>query len=133
MADPKSEITVEVIHAIINERERSNNQRFDAQEKAVASALAAAEKAVTKAELAAEKRFDAVNEFRGQLKDQASTFATRNEIDIRFRGIEEKIAAIERGRNRSDGSTEGTRWLWGALIAVAGLILALIALRTGTH
>jgi small-conductance mechanosensitive channel len=125
----ESTITVGELHAIINERERSNNQRFDAQEKAVAAALAAAEKAVTKAELAAEKRFDAVNEFRGQLKDQADTFATRNEIDIRFRGIEEKIASAKRE------STDGARWLWGVLIGAAGIVIAVIALllRPAVH
>lgn len=120
VTEPK--VTVAELYAIINERERSNNQRFEAQEKAVAAALAAAEKAVTKAEIAAEKRFDAVNEFRGQLKDQSSTFVTRNEIDIRFQSIEEKISAGKRD------STEGTRWLWGVIIGAAGVAIALIAL-----
>ena len=46
----------------------------------MAFALQAAEKAVTKAELAAEKRFESVNEFRNQLKDQTGTFITRNEL-----------------------------------------------------
>lgn len=58
----------------------ANEQRFKAQEQAVAFALASAEKAVTKAELAAEKRFESVNEFRNQLKDQTGTFITRNEM-----------------------------------------------------
>lgn len=58
----------------------ANDQRFRAQEQAVAFALQAAEKAVTKAELAAEKRFESVNEFRNQLKDQTGTFITRNEM-----------------------------------------------------
>ncbi len=123
-----SDITVKELHAIFNERDRAYSQRFEAQEKAVGAALSAAEKAVTKAELAAEKRFDAVNEFRGQLKDQASTFATRNEIEIRFTSLEEKIVAGKRD------STEGTRWLWGVLIGAAGLLIAIVALmRPGLH
>ncbi len=127
-ADSKPEISVGELYAIISERERSNNQRFEAQEKAVAAALAAAEKAVTKAELAAEKRFDSVNEFRGQLKDQAANFATRNEIDIRFKSIEDKIQSGKRD------TTEGTRWLWGVLIGAAGLLTAIVALaRPGLH
>lgn len=36
--------------------------------------------AITKAEDAAEKRFASVNEFRAQLNDQATTFATRREL-----------------------------------------------------
>lgn len=59
---------------------RANEQRFKAQEQAVAFALAASEKATTKADAANEKRFDGVNEFRSQLKDQAATFITRGEL-----------------------------------------------------
>ena len=58
----------------------ASEQRFKAQEQAVTFALQSAEKAVTKAELAAEKRFESVNEFRDQLKDQTGTFITRNEM-----------------------------------------------------
>lgn len=35
---------------------------------------------VTKANQAMEKRLDGINEFRGQLKDQAGTFITRSEL-----------------------------------------------------
>jgi hypothetical protein len=55
---------------------------FNAADKAVTAALEAAEKAVGKAEIAAEKRFDAVNEFRAQLADQAATFLPRSEADL---------------------------------------------------
>jgi hypothetical protein len=58
----------------------ANEQRFKAQEQAVAFALASAEKATLKADVSNEKRFDGVNEFRSQLKDQAGTFLTRNEL-----------------------------------------------------
>lgn len=73
-------VAIKVLEAVCNERERASNQRFESQDRAVSAALAAAEKAVAKAEIAAEKRFDAVNEFRGQLKDQAATFVTRTEL-----------------------------------------------------
>jgi hypothetical protein len=52
-----------------------------AAETAVTKALESAEKAVGKAEVAAEKRFDAVNEFRAQLADQAATFMPRQEAE----------------------------------------------------
>lgn len=35
---------------------------------------------VSKANMAMEKRLDGINEFRGQLKDQAATFITRGEL-----------------------------------------------------
>ncbi len=76
----QQEPTTRELLAIINERQVAEDQRFKAQEQAIQAALASAEKAVNKAEQAAEKRFDAVNEFRGQLKDQAATFVTRTEL-----------------------------------------------------
>lgn len=45
------------------------------------AALAASEKAITKSELANATRFEAVNEFRGQLNDQATTFMPREVAD----------------------------------------------------
>ena len=65
---------------------------FDAADKAVAAALESAEKAVVKAETAAEKRFEGVNEFRGQLQDQAATFISRTE----FAGA---IAALQKAHD----------------------------------
>ena len=80
-------------------------QRFDASEKAlqaalasakeaVNAALAASDRAVSKAEMAAEKRFEAVNEFRGTLQDQAARMLTRTEADARFEALTEKVSTI---------------------------------------
>lgn len=70
--------------------------RFADQEQAVQAALAAAEKAVVKAELAADKRFESVNEFRGQLTDQANTFISRLEYNANQKAIEQKIETLQR-------------------------------------
>ena len=64
---------------------------LEVAEKAVQTALVSAEKAVAKAEVAAEKRFESVNEFRAQLTDQAATFPTRNEVDVRLNAIADKL------------------------------------------
>lgn len=63
-------------------------------DKAVQAALASAEKAVNKAEAAAEKRFEMMNEFRGQLSDQATTFVTRVEADAINSRNTERIADL---------------------------------------
>lgn len=65
-----------------------------AAEKAVAAALAAAEKAVAKAEIATEKRFEATNEFREQLSDQAATFISRIEFDAKHGALDDRIATL---------------------------------------
>lgn len=81
-----------------SERDRRLDQRMDAQETAVAAALAAAEKAVTAALVASEKAVDKAevaqgkvnetqNEFRGALKDQAATLMPRAEAENIFREL----------------------------------------------
>lgn len=119
---------------LLDERAKSTDQRFTDQERAVAAALASAEKAVTaalvaadravaKAELAADKRFDAVNEFRGQLSDQASSFLSRNEYAAQHKSLEDKVQALTDRINSSQGKIEGTQLskanLYAGLAAVA--------------
>lgn len=114
--------TVDTLHShvvrVMAELDLRYQQRFDAQqealaaallaaEKAVGTALTAAEKAVIKAETAADKRFEAVNEFRAQLADQAATFMPRLESDARFLAIEEKISGIAKMIERSEGRRAG--------------------------
>lgn len=64
---------------------------LDAAKDAVSTAMSASEKAVAKAETSNDKRFEAVNEFRAQLSDQATTFATRNDLDVRFGSLTDKL------------------------------------------
>jgi formate-dependent nitrite reductase cytochrome c552 subunit len=132
--------------AIMNERsvaertriqvqEKANDQRFEAQEKAVAAALAAAKEAVAKAEAAAEKRFDSVNEFRAQLKDQTGTFIPRTEATALLKSIDEKTRDNEGKINQIINRSEGVSSLWGAILGVSGLALGaagtVVALRRG--
>jgi Flp pilus assembly protein TadB len=132
-ASQAPDLTTRELLSIMNERSTANNQRFDAQEKAVAAALSAAKEAVTKAEAAAEKRFDSVNEFRSTLKDQQLTLAPRAEVDVRIKSIESKIADLDERVTRLTGRGEGASWLWGVLSAaaglVAGLVVAIMAVR----
>jgi hypothetical protein len=102
---------------------------FAAQKEAIAAALAAQEKAVAKAELAAERRFDNVNEFRGQLADQASTFMSRAEALLQMKANADKIDAlatrIDRTEGRSSGMNAGWAILMGA-VATLGVIVTLL-------
>jgi hypothetical protein len=72
----------EYILRIIEERDKLYTERFAAQEKAV-----------LKQEVASEKRFEGINEFRTNLKDQQITFIPRLEYDTKFQGIEKLIDA----------------------------------------
>lgn len=98
VVDPIARAEIDHLKDLINAADKRYEQRFNAQESAVGAALAALEKAGA-AELAAnkeasyksatdlEKRLDSVNEFRGQLSDQASTFVTRTELYGSIMGI----------------------------------------------
>lgn len=118
----------EMILMLIAERDRQYDQRFRAQELAVAAALTAAKEAVTKAEMASEKRFDSVNEFRNSLKDQQQTLASKAEVEVRFKFLEDKWKTIEERQTKAAGSSEGMTTLWAILFGLCSLMIAGFAL-----
>jgi hypothetical protein len=82
LLNERYETQVKALDAAFLAQQLAMQTAFNAADKAVTAALEAAEKAVGKAEIAAEKRFDAVNEFRAQLADQAATFLPRSEAEL---------------------------------------------------
>jgi hypothetical protein len=96
-----------------------------AQEKATAAAFSAANTAVSKAELANEKRLDSVNEFRAQLKDQAATLATRTEVGVQIKALNDKIESIATSEAQIVARGEGAANLWIIIAGIAGLIIGL--------
>lgn len=92
-------------------------------------ALTASDKALAKAETATEKRFDAVNEFRSQLADQAATFMPRTEADASTQRLTERIQELTDRVNTSGGATQGAKenktGLYAALGA-AGLLITIL-------
>jgi hypothetical protein len=97
------------------------------QEKAVNAALVAADRAVLKAEGAAEKRFDAVNEFRAQLADQATTFLPRAEALVKFEALAEKLESVRLANMASVGRREGQQSTKEEGRAIAAAIIAVLA------
>jgi len=130
---PATEVTTAQILALIAERDRQYGQRFDAQEKAMILALASAEKAVTKAEGAAEKRFEAMNEFRSQLREQAASFMTRVESNAKFVEIERRLSVVEENITKKIGEAQGFQSLWGWIVGAGGFLLAGLALFLRTR
>lgn len=134
--------TIGELQIALDALDRLIQQRFQAQteavtvglaaaEKAVSAALAAAKEAVNKAEAASEKRFESVNEFRSQLKDQQATLVPRAEADVRFAAMSEAIqrlsdrmSAVVSAQSQTSGKSDGANALWAI---IAGLILTAIA------
>jgi biopolymer transport protein ExbB/TolQ len=95
---------------------------FEAQKLSVAAALAAAEKATTKAETAADKRFEATNEFRGQLKDQAATLMSRAEAQALYDRNTERIGELADRVTRAEGHGAGANAAWIYIIGAISLM-----------
>ena len=139
------------LREFIDERDRLYKERDDARKTAVDAALAAAkeavsaallaaDRAVAKVEVANEKRFEAVNEFRGQLADQAATFLPRSEANIRFEGLTEKnetlrteVQDLRESRSYGSGGSQSDHdnrqqlnWLVGIAVGAGGIIVGII-------
>jgi hypothetical protein len=100
--------------------------RFDAQEKAVQSALASADRAVAKAEAASDKRFEAVNEFRASLNDNTRTLMPRAEYEQAIKAVNEKIETLTARINTRDDRGRGIGEGWAFLASAIGLIVSVI-------
>jgi predicted lysophospholipase L1 biosynthesis ABC-type transport system permease subunit len=79
---------------LITANDRRYEQRFIDSKEAVQAALVAADRATSKAEESQEKRNEGMNEFRGQLKDQAGTFITRTELYAALVAMAAVVTAI---------------------------------------
>jgi len=144
--------SLEEAHRLVHASEgKAVEAALVAAEKAVSAALAASEKAVNKAEISQNKVNETQNEFRGTLRDQASLFMPRTEVESLVREIRVAIAGLENVQNdlrsrldvgppslatlqtRSDesaGRNAGgldTRTLMFALIAGVGTIVGIVA------
>lgn len=73
---------------------RATSAAFDAADKAVRAALASAEKAAALAAESAKDRFEAVNEFRGQLSDVIATFLPRTEYNAAHKALEDQVHTL---------------------------------------
>jgi uncharacterized membrane protein YidH (DUF202 family) len=104
-------------------------QRFKAAEERTTLALTAADRAVVKAETATEKRFDAVNEFRATLADQASRLMPRAEVEQIVKGMSEKIDDL-RGTRRTGYASIGALVV-GAAVVLAVLVQIIVLLVKG--
>jgi len=129
MAEWTAEQVRELCEQRFESQDRAVAAALAAQEKAVTAALGAAERAVLKAEAAADKRFDAVNEFRATLSDQARLLMPRGEAQAELKNLREKIetltAKMEAMGGKSAGFSAGWLILLGA-VALLGNILALL-------
>lgn len=125
MKDHRARASIMALEAALAERDRRYTERFAAQEGANQLALNAAEKAVLKAENASEKRFEAVNEFRATLSDQAATLISRKEVEALFSAVNSTLNRLENSDAAALGKGAGMSQLWGVIVASGGLAIGI--------
>ena len=92
----------------ITELEKRMDQRFELMDKALTVALTAMD-----------KRLDSMNEFRSSLRDQASQFADRKELDLRLKPIETFI-------HQSQGKISILVWGIGIFFVIVQVVLRMV-------
>jgi small-conductance mechanosensitive channel len=132
MLDERYATQTKALDAAFVSQQTATATAFGAADKAVQAALLAAEKAVVKAENASEKRFENVNEFRGQLADIQGTLISRVEADARFndlgRQVSEIKSTIDKGFTAVDTRTSAGKDSWGYLVGAIGMIAVIVTL-----
>jgi hypothetical protein len=130
LLDERYATQTKAIDAAFAAQQLAMTTALQAAERAVQVANANAEKAVLKAEVSSDKRFESVNEFRGQLNDQAGMFATREQLELIRESINERLREVTKridlNTSRLDadgGKNAGISASWAVgVAAVAGLI-----------
>jgi hypothetical protein len=120
---------------VMEERDKRYRDRFLAQDEKTSLALTAAKEAVLKAENATEKRFEAVNEFRSTLSDQAALLMTKAEANSRIGGqddkltiFKEELTRLREARSETKGHASGVSATLAMMFAVAGLAIGVLTM-----
>ena len=97
------------------------------RDRQVTTAFLSSEKAVAKAEDAQRHVNEGQNEFRGALKDQNATFATKEMVERQRSDIDE----LKAWRASMGGKEKGGEHLQKILMLVAGAVISWVALKLG--
>lgn len=101
--------TADALSSATSALKEAFSQQIAHQKEMTAQALASADKAVLKAEVAAEKRFESVNEFRATLSDQQRELATKTEVNLRFKALEDRLNGVVEDAREIKGRGAGGR------------------------
>jgi hypothetical protein len=94
----------------------------------VESRIEAVEKGIEVANAVMQDRLAGMNEFRDTLKDQASRFITREEVDIKLKSIEDRVQELQLSKAAMDGKASQTHANIIMVIAIIGLVISFISL-----
>lgn len=112
----------------IKANELVQRERIEAVRREALAIAQAGEKAIIKSEAATEKRFESVNEFRGQLNDQVKTFLPRETFEHHVGETQAWRATVDARLHESAGKSQGSNAVVGYMFAAATLIISITVL-----
>ena len=93
--------------------------------------LSDVQRAVDKAQETMDKRLEGMNEFRDTLKDQASRFVTRDELQSTLKPIIANLQALQKLSDIAWGKASAKSLFYTAAMAAVALLLGIVRLLTG--
>jgi len=121
-AKPAGEVVSlrEHFERILDEERIQREIAFTSQATLMQQKFDSLQRAVDKAETDQDRRNILNNEFRGQLKDQAATFITREYIEQALKNVNEKLVGLQGFRS----NLEGRMWAIGVGFALLNLLIS---------
>ena len=102
--------------------------RLNALQELILTRLEAIDKAVQVAHGVLQERLEGMNLFRDQLREQATTFATRAETDLRHDAIEKDLRELRLYKAKIEGMASQRSVNFTMIIAVVGAIAGVVGL-----
>lgn len=120
MVDPKS---VCLHHSGIEKLIEKLCMKIEGLEKLIDVRLNAIEKALEVAQEEMDSRLEAMNEFRSQLTSQASTFISKESVDLKIEKLDTRIDSITHLKDLETGSMKWRDHILTVLISCAVLLI----------
>ena len=131
---PEAKITLrEYTDARFEAQEKAVAAALASQEKAVAAALAAADRAVLKAEMATEKRFENSNEWRSTVETLQRTYMPRTEFEQVMKSQADKLDLLAKRMDSREDRGKGMGEIWGYIVGAVGILALIISYLRSLH
>lgn len=118
----------ELFLRLYEERDLRYKQLFEERDKRYQERFESQSEAINKAEAAQDRRLDAVNEFRGQLSDQANTFVPREVYEAAMIATRVERDLIRERLGFLEGEIRAARRASAAYVTAVGLVLGVLTL-----
>lgn len=120
------------VDALLSQLDKRIEQRFLAQEKAIAAALASSDKAQAVSDYNAENWRASANEWRGAMSDRDRELPSRREVETAVTGLDDRLRMLEDLAKSQQGKSAGiglsTSVIVGAIAVMTSVIGVVVVL-----